>query len=410
MEWILFSKFQKDEIEHIQTASNDKEKFLKDNIKQIAELDEAIILIDDGLKELQLTRAQMLKPSSETNVGALLNSTTFGIEKETPAIVPASPKKACQKPQVHSALCAMRILRQNIAAQKAQIMKNLELNNCNKHELDEDIAKLQHMQKQYILYEKDMAYIDEMPNRADFCLSSDEGDVSSEDFLRGTHADAHSNFGENRDEREKVSESPINVMVHSHSASCRSNSIVSRNQSDINCKSALATRMKFYSKYIYIYFFSGDSEYVISVPSYVIRGAGKQTHFEYEVRITLSDEKWTLLRRFSRFRELHLTMKSVYGDKVAAIPFPRRELFSSNSESVARNRRRQLETYLRRLLVVCSKIPQCPFYEGPNGYGLCKSTLVEFSQFFRKGIFENGKYGTGWLWTIHMEINTRAYE
>lgn len=147
--------------------------------------------------------------------------------------------------------------------------------------------------------------------------------------------------------------------------------------------------------YLNIIFFSGDSEYVISVPSYVIRGAGKQTHFEYEVRITLTDEKWTLLRRFSRFRELHLTMKSVYGDKVGAIPFPRRELFSSNSESVARNRRRQLETYLRRLLVVCSKIPQCPFYEGPNGYGLCKSTLVEFSQFFRKGIFENGKYGTG---------------
>lgn len=127
----------------------------------------------------------------------------------------------------------------------------------------------------------------------------------------------------------------------------------------------------------------------------MVRGAGKQTHFEYEVRITLPDDKWTLLRRYSRFRELHLCMKSFYGEKVASIPFPRRELFSSNSESVARNRRRQLETYLRRLIVVCSKIPQCPFYEGVNGYGLSKNTLVEFSQFFKKGIFESGKYGTG---------------
>lgn len=77
------------------------------------------------------------------------------------------------------------------------------------------------------------------------------------------------------------------------------------------------------------------------------------------------------------------------------IPFPRRELFSSNSESVARNRRRQLEAYLRRLLVVCSKIPQCPIYEGVGGFGLSKITLAEFSPFFKKGLFESGKHGTG---------------
>lgn len=81
--------------------------------------------------------------------------------------------------------------------------------------------------------------------------------------------------------------------------------------------------------------------------------------------------------------------------QIASIPFPRRELFASKSEATARNRRRQLEVYLRRLLVVCSKIPQCQFYEGPNGYGLNKTTLIEFSQFFRKGLFESGKYGTG---------------
>lgn len=60
-----------------------------------------------------------------------------------------------------------------------------------------------------------------------------------------------------------------------------------------------------------------ESEYVISVPSYVIRGAGKHTHFEYEIRITLPDEKWTLMRRYSRFRELHISLKNVYGDKVS---------------------------------------------------------------------------------------------
>lgn len=151
----------------------------------------------------------------------------------------------------------------------------------------------------------------------------------------------------------------------------------------------------FSSHFVQLSFLPDEPEFVIGVPSYVLRGAGKQTHIEYEIRINLSDERWTLLRRYSRFRELHLTMKSCYGDRVGSIPFPRRELFSSSSESVARNRRRQLEIYLRRLLVVCSKIPQCPFYDGPNGYGLSKATLVEFSQFFKKGIFESGKHGTG---------------
>lgn len=62
---------------------------------------------------------------------------------------------------------------------------------------------------------------------------------------------------------------------------------------------------------------------------------------------------------------------------------------------MARNRRRQLEMYLRRLFVVCSKIPQCPIYEGSGGLGLSKCTLAEFSSFFKKGLFESGKHGTG---------------
>lgn len=58
-----------------------------------------------------------------------------------------------RNPQAHSILCAMRILRQNIATQKAQIMKNLEPNDCDKNQLDDNIAKLQQLQKQYVQYE-----------------------------------------------------------------------------------------------------------------------------------------------------------------------------------------------------------------------------------------------------------------
>ena len=81
--------------------------------------------------------------------------------------------------------------------------------------------------------------------------------------------------------------------------------------------------------------------------------------------------------------------------QVAKINFPKRELFGSNSESVAKTRRRQLETYLRRLLVVCSRIPSCPIYDGNGGQGLTKKSLIDLSSFFKKGLFESGKHGTG---------------
>ena len=59
-----------------------------------------------------------------------------------------------------------------------------------------------------------------------------------------------------------------------------------------------------------------EPEHSINIPSYIIRGAGKQTHYEYEIRIFLRDDRWILLRRYSRFRELHLSMRAQYGDKV----------------------------------------------------------------------------------------------
>lgn len=156
------------------------------------------------------------------------------------------------------------------------------------------------------------------------------------------------------------------------------------------------------------------SEQYISVPCYVIRGAGKSTHYEYEVRIELEEERWKLLRRYRRFRELFLNMKALYGlnvsiklfydmqlqviltfnklltvFQVARIPFPPRHIW--NSESLARTRRPQLELFLRSLIRACANDKRCPFFAQP----LTKETLVQFSPFFRKGVFETGKCGTG---------------
>lgn len=62
-----------------------------------------------------------------------------------------------------------------------------------------------------------------------------------------------------------------------------------------------------------------DSTLDVRVPTYVLRGAGTATHYAYEVRLRVGVECWAILRRYSRFRELHLNMKHKYGAKVFTI-------------------------------------------------------------------------------------------
>ncbi|ROL46532.1 Kinesin-like protein KIF16B [Anabarilius grahami] len=50
----------------------------------------------------------------------------------------------------------------------------------------------------------------------------------------------------------------------------------------------------------------------ISIPRYVRCGQGKDEHFEFEVKITVLDETWSVFRRYSRFREMHKSLKLKY--------------------------------------------------------------------------------------------------
>ncbi|XP_049286924.1 kinesin-like protein Klp98A isoform X2 [Anopheles funestus] len=257
-------------------------------------------------------------------------------------------------------LCEMNHLRESIASKKAEIMKILETNG-DKKMLDGKIGELQDLQKRIVQLEIKIQDVEKS------CLSDGEIQLDS---MR----DIPESFTDSDDSR--VGNSCIYPGY-----------VRSRDQGSIYAPSVTRSLPSMEGTY--------RSDHAINIPTYIIRGAGKQTHYEYEVKINLPDERWTLLRRYSRFRELHLTMKKLYGDKIATIPFPRRELFASNTESVAKTRRRQLETYLRRLLVVCAKIPHCSIYEGEGRPGLTKQTLIEFHSFFKKGLFETGKHGTG---------------
>ncbi|KAF0302772.1 Kinesin-like protein KIF16B [Amphibalanus amphitrite] len=123
---------------------------------------------------------------------------------------------------------------------------------------------------------------------------------------------------------------------------------------------------------------------VVTVPRYVLRGAGRDAHFEYEIRLCAGGERYTLYRRFQRFRELHRYVAQRYGEQAAAAArLPPAKLFGRTSETLANERRGQLEEYLRRLLEKCSGLAGCPLHPG-----VTRRTLADFAPFFQRGVFE----------------------
>ncbi|XP_071891372.1 kinesin-like protein KIF16B isoform X6 [Anas platyrhynchos] len=103
----------------------------------------------------------------------------------------------------------------------------------------------------------------------------------------------------------------------------------------------------------------------ISIPRYVLCGQGKDEHYEFEIKITVLDETWTVFRRYSRFREMHKTLKLKYPEK-----------------------------YLRSFFAAMLKSPSSPLHIDKVGSTLSKHTICEFSPFFRKGVFDYSSHGT----------------
>ncbi|XP_029009279.1 kinesin-like protein KIF16B isoform X3 [Betta splendens] len=133
----------------------------------------------------------------------------------------------------------------------------------------------------------------------------------------------------------------------------------------------------------------------VCIPRYVLRGQGKDEHFEFEVKITVMDETWTVFRRYSRFREMHKNLKLKYPE-LAALDFPPKKLFGNRDERMVAERRNQLERYLRSLFQVMLSSSSSPLRtHADGGLHLSKGAICEFSSFFKKGVFEHSSHGTG---------------
>ncbi|XP_050664583.1 kinesin-like protein Klp98A [Leptidea sinapis] len=304
------------------------------------------------------------------------------------------------------ALRAMQRLCSRIATQKMLVMSSLE-NDCSKEDLNAQIQVLQELQKKYVRLEMALQYsffdkqdrrrgsavtpIQETPS---LTLSESElplsGDVDTEltdnghyihdpllhRFKDSEATEASDNVSTSNDElsSEAPWPDPLRAITGTHRERGR------HRDEEHDCQ---LHRIRDAPVTIPDYNLEGlhhpiDFAEVISIPGWVTRGAGAGTHHEYEVRVRLGACAWQLLRRYRRFRDLYLTCRKLYGDKVASIPFPARALWSS--ESLARSRRPQLESFLRRLLSVCSSDRRCVLHASP----LTRDSLRAFSPFFRK--------------------------
>ncbi|XP_054826372.1 kinesin-like protein KIF16B isoform X2 [Eublepharis macularius] len=132
----------------------------------------------------------------------------------------------------------------------------------------------------------------------------------------------------------------------------------------------------------------------ISIPRYVLCGQGKNEHYEYEIKITVLDETWTVFRRYSRFREMHQTLKLKYPE-LATLEFPPKKLFGNKDEQVIAERRNHLEKYLRSFFGAMLNSASSPLHINKEGLALSKHTVCEFSSFFKKGVFDYSSHGTG---------------
>ncbi|TNN61492.1 Kinesin-like protein KIF16B [Liparis tanakae] len=135
----------------------------------------------------------------------------------------------------------------------------------------------------------------------------------------------------------------------------------------------------------------------ISIPRYVLRGQGKDEHFEFEVKICVVDDVWAVFRRYSRFREMHKSLKLKYPE-LAALEFPPKKLFGNRDERMVAERRNHLERYLRnlfRVMLSSSSSPLRADADAAAGLRLSKHAVCELSPFFKKGVFEYSSHGTG---------------
>lgn len=414
---LRIQEFEDSEIKESQESSNERQK-------ELEKVSPEVHLENNRTKMCEAENRSLVNLNRKSSIDTIKSEQCNGtVSEKTESKSPTNsimeediPEDSLESPVQQNP--AMKRLNQRIARQRMMVMRCLEANTPSKEDLNRQIAILQDLQKQQIELEVSLLE-DERKNLKqqsksqcdDRLLASDINDrtqsvetITCGDIESTTNSATLLTLATTRspilrNHRPNTNEENLSESIAPRISSGRGYSTVyltSQNRGDRLSSPYSLTITRSLPSLI-----ANDADYdsvinvIVSIPSYVIRGAGTSSHYEYEVRVVAQDDSWTLLRRYRRFRELYISMRQKYGSKVAAIRFPPRQVFP-RYEVVARQRRKRLEEYLRRLIQVCSELPHCESLYKYNGNlsNIDKQSLLEFSSFFRRGTFESSKYGT----------------
>ncbi|KAG7297669.1 hypothetical protein JYU34_018385 [Plutella xylostella] len=220
------------------------------------------------------------------------------------------------------ALRAMQRLCQRIAAQKMLVISSLE-NDCSKEDLNRQIAVLQELQKKYVRLEMALQYsffeprAQEPPPRAPRPAPLPLAPIVSEVQVPDSTLQV-------TDVNENSFEDPLMSRLKECELEASDNVSTSNDElhSDRDWSDREERRLRrAHTDTLPPTITDGlthpiDFDQVIVIPGWVTRGAGASTHHEYEVRVTLGRERYTLLRRYRRFRQLQLHANKIYGQKL----------------------------------------------------------------------------------------------
>lgn len=137
---------------------------------------------------------------------------------------------------------------------------------------------------------------------------------------------------------------------------------------------------------------SSEEAFKVRIPSFIKRSSRWDLHYDFVIDLQVGDEKWSVYRRYTRFRELHAELSCKYPE-IQTLQLPPKRWFVNLSGKIVNERQNQLEEYLRNILKLIQKNPASPLHPQNVKY-YSKYTLTRFHDFFRKGLFETTKHST----------------
>ncbi|GJQ71649.1 hypothetical protein Trydic_g11346 [Trypoxylus dichotomus] len=102
-----------------------------------------------------------------------------------------------------------------------------------------------------------------------------------------------------------------------------------------------------------------DSRHInVWIPSAFLTGSGSDAHHVYQIFLRAGCDEWNIYRRYAQFYALHSDLKKL-DSVVSTFDFPPKKSLGKRDAALVEDRRKRLQTYLRRVLTHWPELSQC---------------------------------------------------